>query len=415
MRVGIAGAGAAGLATAWLLDGLHDTLLLEARSDIGGNLRSMHPPGGTGTPHALDLGVQEVPLHLAGRTARLADALGLGDGQWTELPSGHAVVCDGAAAGARHACRTGAEEADAAVGLLSEQAAAWQREAVPWTVPLQDLVEPWDLPRHVKDEAVYARPASVFGCTLREARRLSARSVGAFYADPGKEADARTYRLRGGMQALAWQLARRCRSARLVPEAALRRVRRTGGHLEMVDSRGARHPVDAVVLALPADAARRVLGSTGGTGRIRSLLNTYAYHPLVYGVHDDPCYLPADRGRWAPTTVSVHGPWAESTTWRERPEGDLFVSQLTHRDVRPRSVLATTAFRTLQPTPAMLRAQAELLGAQGRGGLYFAGHLTTRVDDLDSVVASAADVARRLAPESPRLAQLTTTTGKESR
>ncbi|OKH98985.1 hypothetical protein A6A06_25630 [Streptomyces sp. CB02923] len=419
MRVGIAGAGAAGLATAWLLDGVHDVLLLEAREDIGGNLRSVHPPGRTGAPAALDLGVQEVPLHLAGLTRRLADAIGLDGTQWTEVPADRTIVCDGAAGprradGTGVARRTTGEVSAQAAKLLAAHAASWQRDGLAWTVRLEEVVEPWDLPRHVKDTAVYALPASVFGCTLHDARRLSARAVGAFYADPGDGADARTYRLGGGMQALAWQLARRCRSVRLLPGTALRRVRRTAGRLEMIDAHGARHAVDAVVLALPAEAARCVLGSLGGAGRTQALLSAYTYHDLLYGVHEDPCYLPAERDRWSPSTVTVHGPWAETTTWRDRPDGDLFVSQLTHRDTLPRTVLATTAFRTPQPTPEMLSAQAELLSLQGDGGVHFAGHLTTQVDDLDSVLASAVAVARRLAPHSPRLAHLADPIGKEA-
>lgn len=418
MRVGIAGAGAAGLATAWLLDGVHDTLVLEAREDIGGNLRSVHLPGAAGTPTALDLGVQEVPGD--GVTARLAEALGLDGTQWDEVPAGRTVVRDGPRA-ARATdgrppapCRATEDAAGEAAELLAAHAAAWQRDELAWTVPLAAMVEPWDLPRHVKDAGVYALPASVFGCTLQDARRLSARAVGMFYADPGDGADARTYRLRGGMQALAWQLARRCRSVQLLPGTSLRRIRRTAGRLEMIDAHGARHTVDAVVLALPAEAARCVLGSLGGAGRVRALLTAYTYHDLVYGVHGDPCYLPAGREHWSPSTVTVHGPWAETTAWQRRPEGDLFVSQLTHRDTLPRSVLASTAFRTLQPTPEMLSAQAELLSLQGDGGVYFAGHVATRSDDLDSVLASAADVARRLAPRSPRPAHLLRPTGKET-
>ncbi|MEU2790969.1 FAD-dependent oxidoreductase [Streptomyces sp. NPDC007100] len=419
MRVGIAGAGAAGLATAWLLEDAHDTLVLEARESVGGNLRSAYVPGSAGAPTALDLGVQEVPLQLSSVAGELAKALGMG-GHWEELPTGRTIVCDGTPSartggnGSAGAPRVTADEALAAQELLASEAADWQRQDVAWTVPMADLVEPWELPRHVKEQAVYALPASVFGCTPADARGLSARAVGTFYADPGPDADACTYRLRGGMQALAWQLARECRNTRFVPGAAVRRVRRVNGRLEMIDSHGDRHLVDAVVLALPAEAARRVVGSLGGTGPLRRVLGAYDYNDLVYGAHSDPCYLPGERGRWSPTTLALHGAWAETTTWHAKPGGDVFVSQLTHRDVLPRSVLATTAFRTVLPTPAMLTAQDELLRLQGEGGLYFAGHITTPVDDLDSVLGSAVAVARHLATDSRRLRSLMRATGKET-
>ncbi|KOG90050.1 FAD-dependent oxidoreductase [Streptomyces varsoviensis] len=403
MRIGIVGAGVAGLATAWLLDGVHDTLVLEARESVGGNLRSAYVPDSTGAPTALELGVQEVPLHLTTVVGEFAKAVGLED-QWEEVPPGRAIVHDDApsprSAGVP---RVTGDEAREAEGLLASHAADWERKEVPWTTTLAELVEPWDLPRHVKVQAVYALPASVFGCAPVDAQHLSARAVGPLFADPGPGADARTYRLRGGMQSLAWQLARQCPNTRIVNGAAVRRVRRFNGQFELVDSGGARHMVDAVVLALTAEAARCVVGALGGAGPLHRLLGAYDYNDLVYGVHSDPCYLPAERGEWAPMTISLHGAWAETTTWHELPDGDVFVSQLTHRETLPRASLTSTAFRLLQPTPAMLTAQSELLRLQGEGGLYFAGHITTPLDDLDSVLGSAVAVARRLAPDSPRL------------
>ncbi|MEV0279754.1 FAD-dependent oxidoreductase [Streptomyces sp. NPDC050610] len=412
MRIGIIGAGAAGLATAWLLEGVHDTLVLEARESVGGNLRSAYVPGGKGTPTALELGVQGIPLHLSTVAGEFTKSVGLED-RWDELPTGCALVHDdgpsprSAGRGVNAAPRVTADEARAAEELLASHAADWERQEIPWTATLAESVELWDLPRHVKDQALYALPASVFGCAPVDARNLSARAVGPLYADPGPEADARTYRLRGGMQSLAWQLARQCPSAQIVHGAAVRRVRRSNSQFELVDSHGARHLVDAVVLALTAESARCIVGELGGTGPLRRILGAYDYNDLVYGVHSDPCYLPAERGEWAPMTISLHGAWAETTSWHELPDGDVFVSLLTHRETMPRASLTSTAFRLLLPTPAMLTAQAELLRLQGEGGLYFAGHITTPLDDLDSVLSSAVAVARRLAPGSPRLATFT--------
>lgn len=421
MRVGIAGGGIAGLAAAWLLDGVHEVVLLEERHSLGGNLRSVRLPGNRGSVETVELGVQGVPLRAAPWTAAVASAVGLRREDWTALPSGRAIQRDDAAAQPLPAGGTGAagqiapEDARQAFAVLGSQAADWARQDVAWEVPLAERTAAWQLPALVKDEVVHALAASLFGCTVREAGQLSARAVGAFYADPDEDGDADLFRLREGMQSLAWRLAADTSTTTLLPGRALRELQRGRHGLQMLDSSGARHPVDAVVLSLPAYAARSAIGALPHAARLDSALSAFTYRDLVYGVHRDTRYLPTERQHWTPSRITVHGPWAESTSWTRRPGGeDVFVSQLTHRDELPRVLLETAVFRTLQPTPPMFAAQNELDTLQGLEDLYFAGHLTARVNDLESALSSAASVCRRLTPGLPRLRSLAARTRKDT-
>lgn len=409
MRVAIAGAGVAGLAAAWLLEESHDVVLLEELEAPGGNLRTFFPPGPVHTPEPVELGVRAVPSDPDSLVMRLSGALGLDRGQWLPLPSGHILLsdreeADGPRRTASPLAAARREEAARATALLAEQAYRWKRGGLDWEVPLREMVEDFDLPRRVKEVAVYSLPAATFGCTLEEAGLLSARAVGEFYAeDPAVPAPA-SCRLRGGMQSLARRLLSQSPSAELALDTALRTVHPRGGKPELTDADGRRYRVDALVLALPADAAARALSSCFDP--LRERLASYAYRPLLYQAHRDPRFMPADRGTWAPSTVTVHGPWAETTDWYPTKNGDLFVSQVTHRNPRPYAPLASAAFRTVQPTPSMLRARRRLLRSQGDRGVFLAGHVTTPVNTLENALGSVVAVAHRLAPRSRRLALL---------
>ncbi|MFF5639431.1 FAD-dependent oxidoreductase [Streptomyces sp. NPDC012825] len=409
MRVAIAGAGMAGLAAAWLLEESHDVLLLEERKTPGGNLRTFFPPDPVHVPEAVELGVRAVPSGPHSLVARLSGALGLDRGQWLPLPSGRLLLSDrGEADGSRCTASPFApvrrEEAVRAAALLAEQAHHWKNERLGWEVPLREMVEDFDLPRRVKEVAVYSLPAATFGCTLEQAGLLSARAVGELWAeDPAAPAPV-SCRLRGGMHSLAQHLVSRSSRVQLALGTALRMVHRHGGKPELTDTNGRRYRVDALVLAVPADEAARILSPHFGP--LRARLASYAYRPLLYQVHRDACHMPVDRDTWAPSTVTVHGPWAETTDWYPTKNGDLFVSQVTHRKPRPRTPLASAGFRTVQPTPGMLKAQRELLRSQGDGGIFLAGHVTTPVNTLENALGSAIAVARQLAPRSRRLAQL---------
>jgi predicted NAD/FAD-binding protein len=78
MRVAIVGAGAAGLATAWMLDPMHDVVVFEREPTAGGHVRTLggNVKAPAGLPR-LDMGVIELEERNFPTVARLLDALGV--------------------------------------------------------------------------------------------------------------------------------------------------------------------------------------------------------------------------------------------------------------------------------------------------------------------------------------------------
>ncbi|KUL50392.1 FAD-dependent oxidoreductase [Streptomyces sp. NRRL S-1521] len=412
MRIGIAGAGVAGLTVAWLLDGTHESVVLETREDLGGNLRSHRITDDHGITRTVDLGVREVSLEAFELFARLARGLGLTDADWDDRPVTHTVR----RAEEKHPLYCGSStwtaeqgEAARAVDLFTRAAADWAEKDLRWSVPLHDVVEPLPVSTEAKRDFIYALPAALWGCEVTEAAALSARAVGAVFASDAPAGQVPTAQtLRNGMQDVARRLAAGLRTTELRPRAALRRIRRVGERWEMTDCHGLAHHVDAIVLAVPADVVTDALQPLADTEPVRRALSAYHYENLRHGLHLDPCYLPSDRRQWSTTNTVVDGCRAASTIhYRFDDDSDVFVSQLAHREQLPRRLLICTEFRTLLPTPEMFAAQRLLNQVQGRGGLLFAGHIMAGTASQEAAVASAVDVARRLAPGSSRLAALT--------
>ncbi|MCX2969805.1 MULTISPECIES: FAD-dependent oxidoreductase [Streptomyces] len=417
MRVGIAGGGLAGLTLAWLLEGRHDVVLLEARPRLGGNAESLSVRSG-GHPHGVDLGVREtapgsfpVWRHVAAEVGLTADDLVTSPATraLSRARDAQPAWVSPAGPGAEGRPVTPDGPVRRALARFQAEAARWQAEELGWDVTLGELVEAWPEPDRGHADLLYALPASVHGCTLQEARGLSARAVGAQFAGPEPREDEPpevTY-LRGGTGALVHALAGDLRTATVRVGAPLRAVTADGEGFALLDAVGGVHAVDAVVLALPADRAREALTPLAGAEELRAELAAVPYRTLTYALHRDPFGMPADRTAWSTTNTAVHDGWSETTTWYGPSFGaDLFVSQLTHRAGRPRRELARATFRTALPTPAATRARHRLAAPRGRPGLLLAGHCTTPIDTQEAAMASAVAVAERLAPGADRLRRL---------
>ncbi|MEV0674997.1 FAD-dependent oxidoreductase [Actinosynnema sp. NPDC050436] len=405
MRVGIVGAGISGLVTAWLVDGRCDAVVLEARSRVGGNARSV-AGWAAGVPGAFDLGTQEVAADDSGPHAALLAALGVDGRHVVDVPSSHTFTAGGTTAPLLVDDHPG-RPAHVGRGPLRERVRAFLDGMGPTPdrdVPFGAVLAPLSPAPAVRDHVLCALPASLFGCPVAEVPRLSAPVVLAYLHGVADDTAPRVRVLRGGMESLAWALAAQLTSTEIRTDAEVDRVEPARDGYVLVDAAGRRCAVDQVVLAVPPPTAVRLLPASVPGPAVP--LRRFTSRPVRYALHLDPAYLPGDRALWSTHNVVAHDGWAETSTWCGPSHGvDVFKSQITHR-APPRRVLATSTFQALTPTTDVVDAQRELAAWQGREGLHFAGHHTTGPGDQDSAIASAVAVARRIAPGSTRLRSL---------
>ncbi|TDB78401.1 hypothetical protein E1264_36820 [Actinomadura sp. KC216] len=417
MRIAIAGAGIAGLCTAWLLDPVHEVVVFESQPRIGGHVLTLAVPDGPDGQAAVDVGAQHIApgafrlfsrllreLRLAAQTFDVPLSTTLMHHPYSTplLVSPHASSSD-------RARSTILGDEWAAVGRLVSGAAEWAAEDNSWATPLSELIEPLPVTREHKDMLLYPLLASFFGCDTTQVKETSARAATAFLiaVPPATDDDAPVWHnLHTGLGAVAGALAAQLERGRIRTDLGVKLLRRVGDQVEVTDSAGRSHTVDRIVLATHPDEAARVIAPLPGTDRLVDALNTFTYVDVLVAAHTDPAYMPPNRRHWSTNNVTVHDGWAETSTWYGAAGVDVFKSWVTHRDRPPRKPVAQASFRQLCLTPAAVRARPQVIAAQGEGGVHFAGHHLHHLDSQESALASAVDVARTLAPAAPRLERL---------
>lgn len=420
MRIGIIGAGVAGLTTAWLLERHHELFLFDARAQPGGHADSVlvSLPDRDVT---VDLGAQYVSHQGFPAHGRLLRALGFDDDVLTPVPVTLTLTVDGGhqpllvtphrpdeARNARAAI--GGAPLDA-IGRFMEAAAAFDAADGGWETPLADLVEPLALDRRVKDDLLYPWLSHIVCCANRQAPGVSARAAIAFFvrlAPPAPDEATMWANPTEGMARIVNRLVEQLPPGCLRVDEAIHTIDKVGEGFELGDRHGRRTRVDRIVFGTPPYDALPLLAGVDGTARARLALAAFSFTPAVVAIHLDPIYMPADRRHWSTVCLDIHDGWTEASHWYGPAHGaEIFKSWITYRARGPARVIARRAFRHLVVTPAAVRARAELAACQGQAGVYFAGSHMTYIDTQESAVISAARVARLLAPDSARLATLT--------
>ncbi|WP_146134784.1 FAD-dependent oxidoreductase [Actinopolyspora mortivallis] len=415
MRVGIVGAGMAGLTVAWLIDGTHEAVVFERGRRIGGNARSVAVRLG-GRPVWFDLGTQEMSTEDYPLNTRLMRLHGFGDEDFVEVPASRTVLREGE----ESPLLVGPHEPDPGwprtkvlgrhwdrLAEFLTRAQEWDNTGLDWEVRLDEMLDSLGTDRRNRP-LLYALPAALFGCEPREAGTLSARAATAAFLG-GQRSDHApvTENVRGGLESLAWSLATDLHVARIRPDTGVVRVRQSGSGYELVDTTGEVTRVEAVVFAVPPPVTAELAGSLDGLRDLGATLTAFPYRRVDYALHRDPVGMPDRLEHWSTNNLTLGENHSETTVWYGPVHGvDVFRSQVSRRSRQPSKVLARESFRQLLPTPEVVRAQRRLAAHQGTDNLYFAGHYAFGIDSQETTVESAALVARRLAPSSPRVARL---------
>ena len=147
----------------------------------------------------------------------------------------------------------------------------------------------------------------------------------------------------------------------------------------LIDSKGARHRYDDVVLACHADQAMRLLARPSA---LQSwLLGAFRYQANRAILHTDARLMPVSRRAWSSWNVidtpDQHRPIAV-TYWMNRLQNlkinrDVFVSLNPAVEPRADRVIATFDYTHPLFDGRAVAAQSQLWRLQGEGGLWFCG------------------------------------------
>lgn len=427
-RVAVIGGGMAGVATAWLIEQQVPVDLFEARSSLGGNVRTAQVEV-AGQQVAVDLGAQYFNDRAYPTYRRLLERLGAVDTQGAGsfvAPSAITVMRQGEA--------TPLFVSPVVPSRLWPVAEAWNREAisaftafaegarrldaddVDWSLTVEAWLPTLGISEAMREGLLLPWTAGINSGVIGTTRDFSARAATIFLGralGPDGALESTTYAtLTAGMGAVINQLATESTAMTPYLGQAVEGVERRSSGLWVVAGGQRRGPYTAVVLANPKGSS--LLGNlTGMEATVAALAGIETFEATL-ALHRDPTYAPADTRYHSLLNAEVTEDFCEvsmsmAAAMAPLADGqpvDLWKSWIGHRSQMPADVITTEKYTHIHIGPGTLQAQARLAALQGAGGFFFAGGWTQPFDAQETALASAMAVARSLAPASERLAVL---------
>jgi predicted NAD/FAD-binding protein len=428
-RVGIVGGGLSGVSCAWLLDGVADAVVFESRPTLGGHAHTIEVDVGADSL-LVDVGAQFFAPGPHPVYSKLLELIGLtnpGDPGADETFETEMSITV-----------TGLGEAfprfmSPASKRYWPILAPWNRRALlaffvfalaakrltksgDWLLPLDDWLSFLPVRPEEREGLLLPLVAGTVGCSIDQARGLSARSAMVFIGQalPQNLLAPVLYRqsflgLGGNVQFLA-SLAGNLTTHVGSNVASVSPLPAGGFSIENAD--GIVENVDLVVFATPPYVTRLLLPSLPGLSPVASLLEDFSYFPTEISIHRDPVYMPEKRRHWSAYNTLVDGTHAEASVWygafRQSSGGpvSLFKSWATARTLDPQEELFRREFLHPRITPDFIEAGRALAQYQGQDGVWFAGSYTREVDSQDTALLSAMSVVREMDPMAPNLLAL---------
>jgi len=421
MRVAVVGGGAAGLTSAWLLEGKHEVTLFEKDDRLGGHAHTVEIEVG-GRRETVDAGFQFFGTGEAYPTFnRLLDILAV---QRTSYPTTVTLFgSDPRRPGSRRALpmppfRNGRPVwASLTPQLLSDMIRfrAFLRripaflERDDTTMTVEEYLRDERLPAHFVDGFVFplllafwcVDPAEFRGFAAYNALYYLGANVPKGFATP------RQTRVPGGIAVYIDALIGDLRTTRLRPGTEVRRIERGGGGGYMVeDARGIRHSFDHIVVATNARQALGLIEAIAELEPVHEQLRRFEYFDTTIAIHGDRRLMPSDKSAWSVVNARWDGAHSSLSIWDPERGLPIFKSWVTFDERMPEPLYALARYEHGKVTPDYFDAQKRLRELQGGDGLWLAGLYTHDADSHESAIRSAVAVAQRLAPESPRLRRL---------
>lgn len=430
-RVGIVGGGLAGVSCAWLLDGVADAVIFESREILGGHAHTI-PVGVAHGEIQVDVGAQFFAAGPHPTYTRLLEMVGLLDPDRPDRDvTVEAEMTITLTEAGRDRPRFVSPSTDRAwpilapwniAGLLAFFVFAVESrrfcEEGDWFTPLDTWLGELPVSLEERERLLLPLVSAMVGCTIEQARELSARSALAFVACalPDKLLDPFVYNNSLlGLQGNVAHIAGNAGNVTIRSGTPVTAVHpRFGGGFTIRSRDGAAEAVDVVVFATPPYVAGALLSDIPWQRGTARLLERLKFFETEISIHRDPVYMPRLPWHWSAYNPELVGDRCEASVWygalRPAPEGQaplsLFKSWATARRRAPRWEIFRRAFLHPLITPDFIRTQRLLAPHQGRGGVWFAGSYTRETDSQETALLSAIEVVERLFPEAPNLLEL---------
>ena len=412
MRIGIIGAGAAGLTASWLLHEHHDVTLYEKTGRIGGHAHTVEVDM-DGSVVNVESGFEFFSDSMFPTFVQLLKVLGLelkrypltatiyttDHRQNTLLPpyrEGKIMWSGLRPAPLSHLIRLQRTLS------IAERVAS----SPDTTLTVEQFFDCLPFAQAFKDEFLWPFFLTQWCVEPDEFKTFSAYNA-VKYATRirgGNLTPPRAIAIAGGTQAYIKKLAQDCARATIKTSAAIRSITCLNDVYVVEEVSGCRSEFDHLIVATGARDAYRLLAGLSEARARCSQLDSIDTFKTVIAIHGDSRWMPACKKNWSVVNVRYDGKHASSTVWHptssKRP---VFRSWVTYDEELPSSLYALTTYEHAKVNPQYYQAQKHLQALQGCDNLWLVGLYMHDIDCHESAIVSAVKVAQQLAPDSTNL------------
>lgn len=217
----------------------------------------------------------------------------------------------------------------------------------------------------------------------------------------------------GGMSRYIEALAHQLRNTTIYTGCPVTSIQKNGAGYSLHTATGKEASVDYLIVATNAHQATQLLSSLPDSHRLQEILKSIEYFKTTIAIHGDRRFMPAEESDWSTANIrhdGIHSALTISKPWmRELP---VFRSWITYSvglpsHTLPEPLYALRHYHHPKVTAAYFAAQDALIPLQGENNLWIAGFYTTGPDSHNSAILSATLIAQTLAPHEARLKKLT--------
>lgn len=414
MRIGIIGAGAAGLTACWLLSENHDITLYEKQDRLGGHAHTVEVeqdgqliPIEAGFEFVMDsmfptfiklLNLLEVKIHRYPLTAVLYSR---DNRSLTMMPPFNSTGIVWSALKPYQLCNL----IQLQIALTTARRLMAERDT---TITIEKYIESLPVLQSFKDHFLYPFLQAQWCVELDEfkqfaaynALKYSAMNLNGFKTPTGVE-------IVGGTQAYIRTLAQASPRAVIKTASDITAISRSGNHYSVAEANGQVSTFDHLIVATSPWDALHLLSGLNELEARRQELSRFASFKTVIAVHSDRRWMPAQEKHWAVTNMRYDDSYCHITVWKKwKSQHPIFRSWVTFENQMPDSLYALVNYQHVQINLHYYQAQEKLIRQQGDQQLWLAGLYMHDIDSHESAIMSAVNIARRLDPNSANLRRL---------
>ncbi len=415
MRIGIIGAGAAGLTACWLLSENHDVTLFEKQNRLGGHAHTVEVeqngkliPIEAGFEFVMDsmfptfiklLGVLDVKLHRYPLNAVLYTT---DNRSLTMMPpfDSEGIVWSAL----QHY-----QIANLIQLLWTMKIAQRLIDSRDTTITIEKFINSLPVLQGFKDRFLYPFLQAQWCIELEEFKQFAAYNALKYSAMNMNGLNTPTgVEIVGGTQVYIRALAQASPRATIKTSADITTITRSDNRYSVHEANGDTSEFDHLIIATSPWDALHLLTDIAEMETRRQTLSLFDSFKTVIAVHGDRRWMPAQAKHWAVTNMRYDGTNCQTTVWKKwKSEQPIFRSWVTFEQQMPDSLYHLVNYQHVKINLKYYQAQKNLIAQQGDNQLWLAGLYMHDIDSHESAIMSAVNIAKRLDPNSLNLRKLT--------